>query len=546
MNNLFNIARSGLATGQAALSVTGNNLVNSMSGTYSRRDIIIGESGGLATARGFYGYGAQVVGVQRAYDAFTNHQLRGSISTYHAFLGRQEQLADIDNMLGDESDNVSVSLNNLFKAMATMSGDAADPANRTAVFNSLGVLTQRYNDSGKRLTGLEKSTNTHIEQSVKDINSFTGQLGEINTQLERIQAQSGTPPADLLDQRDDLLARLSQQMGIEVTENRVSGRVDVTLADGRPLVSGGKNFEFSASPSASDPNKVIVSYVGSDGVASPVNETSFTKGRLAGLFKFRNEDLAVARNELNQIAFQMASRFNEQNGMGLDLDGNVGQDLFSLPEIKAIANTNNTSGSSLGNINVTDYKAVNAEDYTIGFDGTNWTVKGADGRPITVDATGGTLKFDGLEIEIPAGSTFNAGDSFVVNPVAGAAEGISRAIKNGNEIAASDMAGGGVSNNKNLEAMLEIQNEKLIGKATLTEAYTKLVGTIGSNARAVNSSLTSAKIDLDTKYDTKQALSGVDANEETVNMQMFMQYYQANAQILETANTMFDALLSIR
>ena len=37
-----------------------------------------------------------------------------------------EQLSDIDNMLADESDNVSVSLNDMFKAMATLSGDAAD------------------------------------------------------------------------------------------------------------------------------------------------------------------------------------------------------------------------------------------------------------------------------------------------------------------------------------------------------------------------------------------------------------------------------------
>ncbi|AWV75056.1 hypothetical protein DN066_06420 [Enterobacter hormaechei subsp. xiangfangensis] len=44
----------------------------------------------------------------------------------------------------------------------------------------------------------------------------------------------------------------------------------------------------------------------------------------------------------------------------------------------------------------------------------------------------------------------------------------------------------------------------------------------------------------------KQALSGVDMNEETVNMQMFIQYYQANAQILQTATTMFDSLLSIK
>jgi Flagellar hook-associated protein len=224
MNNLFNLARSGLSTGQAALSVVGSNLTNGMSENYSRRNILIGELGGLNTSQGFFGYGVQVNGVDRAYDAFANSQLRGAISNWAGLKGRHEQLADIDNMLGDESDNVSVSLNNLFKAMATLSGDASDGPARSALFSALGVLTQRFNDSGKKLDGLEKSTNTHIEQSVKEINNLTDQLANINKQLERVQAQGGTPPADLLDQRDGLLEKLSEQIGIEVTEDKVSGR----------------------------------------------------------------------------------------------------------------------------------------------------------------------------------------------------------------------------------------------------------------------------------------------------------------------------------
>jgi flagellar hook-associated protein 1 FlgK len=545
MNNLFNLARSGLSTAQSALSVVGSNLTNGMSPNYSRRDILIGESGGLSTANGFYGYGAKVNGVQRAYDAFANSQLRGSVSNWAALTGRHEQLSDIDNMLGDESDNVSVSMNNLFKAMATLSENAADGPSRSAVFNSLGVLTQRFNESGKRLSGLEKSTNTHIEQSAKDINSFTEQLAEVNKQLERIQAQNGTPPADLLDQRDALLENLSEQIGIDVTENKITGRVDITLADGRPLVSGDTSYKLETSPSESNPNKIVVSYVGSDGKATPINESSITKGRLAGLFKFRNEDLTVARNELDQIAFQMASRMNEQHQAGFDLDGNPGDPLFSLPAMKGVANNNNTGNGRLDTIRVLDYKAVNAEDYNISFDGTNWNVTGADGRAVPATSTGGVLSFDGVEIDLPPVGV-NAGDSFSFNPVAGAAEGIGRALSNASKFAASDSATGGSSNNNNLEAMLKIQDEKLIGENTLTNAYTKLVGTIGANARAVQSGLKSAEIDLNTKYETKQALSGVDMNEETVNMNMFLQYYQANAQILQTATTLFDTLLTIK
>lgn len=545
MNNLFNLARGGLNVAQSALRVTGDNLTNGMSGTYSRRNIIIGELGGRMTPQGFYGFGAQVNGIERAYDAFANNQLRGSLSQYASLTGRLEQLSDIDNMLADESDNVSVSLNDMFKAMATLSGDVADGPARAAVFNSLGTLTNRYNASAKRLSGLEKSTNTQIEQSTKDINSYTQQLAELNKQLERAQG-SGTPPADLLDQRDALLEKMSEHIGITVTENQTTGRVDVTLSDGRPLVSGDTAYKLQTSPSDSDPNKTIVSYVDANGTATPLDESSVTKGRLGGLFKFRNEDLTVARQELDQIAFMMAHRMNEQNGAGFDANGNAGGDLFSLPDIKATANAKNQGSAQLDRIRVTDYKNVKSENYSVTFDGNDWVVTGEDGRTVTLEPSArGRLKFDGIEIDLPAPPVVQPGDSFTLNPMAGAAEGIGRKIASGQEFAASDSPTG-AGNNKNLEEMLKIQDEKLIGKNTLSEAYASLVGTIGDRARSVKSDATTAETDFMTKYETKQSISGVNMDNERINIDMFMGYYQANAQLLKTATDMFDALLSIR
>ncbi|HAS1040412.1 TPA: flagellar hook-associated protein FlgK [Enterobacter cloacae] len=546
MNNLFNLAKGGLSVAQAALRVTGDNLTNGMSGTYSRRSLIIGELGGMSTGQGFFGYGARASGVERAYNAFANNQMRGSLSHYAALAGRNEQLADIDNMLADESDNVSVSMNDMFTAMANLNGDPSDGPKRAAVFNSLGTLANRFNASAKRLTALEKSTNTQIEQSAKDINSYTQQLAELNKQLERTQG-NGAPPADLLDQRDALLEKMSEHIGITVTEDQTSGRVDVLLSDGRPLVSGDRAYKLQTSPSDSDPNKTIVSYVDANGKASPLDESNITKGRLGGLFKFRNEDLTVARQELDQIAFMMANRMNEQHAQGYAPDGKQGGDLFSLADIKAYANAKNTGTGNLGAITVTDYKNVKSENYTLSSDGMGgWTVTGSDGRTVPVDTgTAGKLKFDGVEIDV-SGTGFAAGDSFTLNPMAGAAEGMTREIASAQDFAAAGDKEAEEGDNRNLDLLRKIQDEKLIGNNTLTEAYASLVGTIGDHARGVKSELISAENDFQTKYDTKQALSGVNMDEEYINLDMFKQYYNANAQLLKTATDMFDALLSIR
>ena len=544
--NLYNLAKSGLTSAQAAINVIGGNLSNGMTPGYSRRDIILREAGGLVTNNGFYGYGVQVNGVQRGYDAFINNQLRGTSTTLAGMSSRYELFSEIDNMLGDSESNPSVSLNGFFSALKGLSDDPSAPSARQAAYNKLSSLTNQFNTSSKRLTGLEKSTNLKIEQSVADINSSTEQLARLNMQIEKISAQGGTPPLDLLDTRDALVGKLSGQIGIRVSENIETGRMDVTLADGRPLVTGDRAYKMEASVSPSDPNQTIVSYVDASGNATPLNEDRITGGTLGGLFKFRNEDLVDARNDVNQIALQMAARFNEVNQKGFDQNGNPGGDLFKIPDPQAIANRNNAGDGSLSPRFSGQYSNVKAQDYTISFNGNTWEVKGADGHvvPHSVNPMG-ELEFDGLTVRTSGNP--QAGDSFKMNPTAGVAEGLSTVITSGEAIAASDSNDPTEEkNNKNLLLLLDIQNEKLVGNATLTEAYSTLVSRVGSsmNALQVDFEATSAvHKELEFKW---QATAGVDLNEEVMNLQMFSNYYNANAQIIEVANTMFDTLLSLR
>ena len=44
----------------------------------------------------------------------------------------------------------------------------------------------------------------------------------------------------------------------------------------------------------------------------------------------------------------------------------------------------------------------------------------------------------------------------------------------------------------------------------------------------------------------QQSVSGVNLDEEYGNLVRFQQYYMANSQVIQTATTMFNALLSIR
>lgn len=546
--NLFNIAQSGLSAAQSALNVVGNNLSNAMTTGYSRQEIMLGEAGGKTTQYGFFGYGVQTNDVKRCYDSFLNNQVRSATSQFQALDGRYEQLSQVDDMLGDDTNNLSVTMGNIFGAMEKMSSDPVSPAARQEVLSQFKAIANQYQSNSSTLNGLEKSTNTKISQTVDDINAYAKQLASLNDQIAKVHAGSGNLPADLLDQRDQVLSQLSGLTGIKVNENSSTGRVDVTLANGLSLVNGDSVCELKAHSAADNPNKTVVSYIDAAGNETLLDENKMSGGTLGGLFTFRNSDLTDARNQLNQLALQMANKFNEVNKGGYDRDGNAGEDIFSLADPQALANTTNQGDATLA-ISRSDMSKINAEDYTLTFNGpasTDWSVTTSDGRTVTPTVgDDGSLSFEGVTVT-PQG-TPQANDSFVFNPVSGAADSISVAITDGDQIAASSSDNiDDVSNNENIKKMIDIKNEQVIGKSTLSEAYASLVSSVGSSMTSLNSGRTTAASVAEQWEEQQQSVTGVDINEEYINLQMYTQYYQANSQVLQTATTLFDTILSIK
>jgi len=546
--NLFNIAQSGLSAAQSALNVVGNNLSNAMTSGYSRQEIMLGEAGGNTTRNGFFGYGVQTDDVKRCYDGFLNNQVRGATTQFQALEGRYEQLSQIDDLLGDDTSNLSVTQSNLFSAMEKMSSDPVSPAARQEVLSQFKALANQYRSNSSTLNGLEKSTNSKISQAVDDINSCAKQLASLNKEMAKVQAGSGNLPADMLDQRDRVLAQLSGLTGIKVNENSVTGRVDVTLANGLSLVNGDSLCELKAQPAEEDPSKTVVSYTDASGNATRLDEEKLDGGTLGGLFTFRHHDLSDARNQLNQLALQMANAFNQINRGGYDLDGNAGGDIFTLADPQAIANRNNQGSATLA-IARSDLSAIKSESYQLTFtgpDSSDWTITTADGRAITPTVgDDGSLSFEGVTVT-PQGAP-QAGDSFLFNPTAGVADSLSVAIGDGDALAASSSADpSDESNNENIQKMLDIKNQPVVGKSTLSEAYASLVSSVGSSMTTLNADRTTTESVVSQWQQQQQSVAGVDINEEYINLQMYTQYYQANSQVLQTATTLFDTLLSIK
>ncbi len=121
------------------------------------------------------------------------------------------------------------------------------------------------------------------------------------------------------------------------------------------------------------------------------------------------------------------------------------------------------------------------------------------------------------------------------------------AITDGDGIAASSSADPtDEDNNENIKKLMDLKDEDVVGDKSMTDAYADLVSSVGSTVSTLEGEQDTASNAHDQWLLQQQAVAGVDMNEEFVNLQMFSQYYQANAEVLKTANSLFDTLLNLK
>ncbi len=103
----------------------------------------------------------------------------------------------------------------------------------------------------------------------------------------------------------------------------------------------------------------------------------------------------------------------------------------------------------------------------------------------------------------------------------------------------------GISDNSNMLALAELQttNSMLGGTASFLDAYAGIITDIGTKTHQADIANQAQQTLLRQAVNAREAISGVNLDEEAANMMRFQQAYQASAQVISTAQSMFDALL---
>ncbi|MBJ9203368.1 flagellar hook-associated protein FlgK [Citrobacter sp. FDAARGOS_156] len=552
MSSLINNAMSGLSAAQAALNTASNNISSYNVAGYTRQTTIMAQANSTLGAGGWVGNGVYVSGVQREYDSFITNQLRAAQNQSSGLTTRYEQMSKIDNLLASKTSSISTSMQGFFTSLQTLVSNAEDPAARQALIGKADGLVNQFRTTDQYLRDQDKQVNIAIKASVDQINNYSKQIASLNDQISRLTGVgAGASPNDLLDQRDQLVSDLNKIVGVEVSIQD-GGTYNVTMANGYSLVQGSNARQLAAVPSSDDPSRTTVAYV--DGVAGEVAipEKLITTGSLGGLLTFRSQELDQTRNTLGQLALAFTDAFNTQHKEGFDANGDPGKNFFDIGGPAVLSNTKNKGTGAL-DVKMTDSSSVQATDYKITFDGTDWQVtRLADNTSFKPTVTGGKMSFDGLEITVKNGALAN--DSFTVKPVGDAIINMKVAVTDESKIAMAEVSKNdtdpnvdkGKSDNRNGQKLLDLQTKATIGNKTFNDAYATLVSDVGNKTATLKTSSTTQNNVVTQLSNQQQSISGVNLDEEYGNLQRYQQYYLANAQVLQTANSLFDALLNIR
>ncbi|MDN7409339.1 flagellar hook-associated protein FlgK [Burkholderia vietnamiensis] len=651
-NTFMNLGVSGLNAALWGLTTTGQNISNAATPGYSVERPVYAEESGQYTASGYLPQGVNTVTVQRQYSQYLSDQLNAAQSQGGAQSTWYSLVAQLNNYVGSPTAGISTAITNYFTGLQNVANNASDPSVRQTAISNAQILADQLKATGQQYDALRQSVNTQLTSTVSQINTYTAQIAQLNQQIGAASSQ-GQPPNQLLDQRDLAVSNLSSLAGVQVVRN--DSGYSVFLAGGQPLVVADKSYQLAAVASSSDPSELTVVPQGIAG-ANPktpdqsLPDASLSGGTLGGLLAFRRQTLDPAQAQLGALATSFAAQVNAQNALGVDLSGNPGGSLFAVAPATVFANQGNTGNAALS-VSFTNPAQPTTGDYTLSFDGTNYTLADRASGSVIGQSTSMPASLGGLQLSFSSGA-MNAGDQFTVLPTRGALTGFGLATTSGAAIAAASpvvasasttnigtgkivsngvssgyqipatkltydaatnslsgfpvgttvtiagtpptsvtianptdsvpynasqgakmtMSGtlngvtvtlsgapsdgdsfsigpyaGGTSDGANALALSQLVTAKSLGggTTTLTGAYANYVNAIGNTASQLKSSSAAQTSLVGQITSAQQSVSGVNQNEEAANLMQYQQLYQANAKVIQTAQTLFQTVLGL-
>jgi len=307
------VAQSALAARQTESSVVARNIAGAQDPGYSRKSVLLSQT---YTDSGQAG-GLKVDGIGRVTDSALYSSLLQSTSTgtsQESVLAGMTRLAETT---GDTQNKMSAAAK-LGELKLSLQNFAADPNNAIQaqdVLQASKEMVRTLNSGSTLIQNVRANADADMATSVREINTLLKQLEDLNSVVVN-GTQSGADVTDALDSRDQVLLKLSQEIGI-TTLNRSNGDIVVYTDSGVTL------FETKARAVTFQPtvvygaattgNSVMVDGVP---VAGPGAVMEVRSGRLHGLAELRDEVTVTYQSQLDEVARGLIEAFAESDQSG--------------------------------------------------------------------------------------------------------------------------------------------------------------------------------------------------------------------------------------
>lgn len=141
-------------------------------------------------------------------------------------------------------------------------------------------------------------------------------------------------------------------------------------------------------------------------------------------------------------------------------------------------------------------------------------------------------------------ATESGGKTFTLATKAGASFTVSGAPATGDSFVITDNASA-TGDNRNALALAAMQQSQTMigGTATLQESYALMVSDVGADTMRAEINMQSHQGLLDQAIAAREELSGVNLDEEAADLLRYQQAYQASAQVINIAKSLFDTLI---
>lgn len=316
IQKIFDMAKQSLLHNQSGINTSAKNIANMNSDVYKRRQMKISESTlGFTATNGGMSHGDTI----RVQNSFIETQLRFEKQD----LGRRESdqiiSKQVEDIFGEPSDfGLSKVLTGFWSSWSALANDPESQTARVEVLSQGQTLGRSFRKLDKDLGNLQRALRSQFEDKVGDLNRLLNQMGELN---RRILKQ---PSDDLLDQRDALLDEIAPIMEIDVREN-ANGTVTVAT-NGSLLISQNIVNTFSADVSW---DSTTSEYMLGLKLANSQRTLTPKSGALASILEHHNSSIKTIRNQLDDLAVNIAVRVNGLHQSGYNLDNVTGINFFA-------------------------------------------------------------------------------------------------------------------------------------------------------------------------------------------------------------------------